>query len=88
MKNLLNRSWDFIKKFFFGTWYVWFAVIIALIVGLIWEFNVGIFTGFGIVLTVILFVFGRQVWWLVSGTGDYAGREGLLLRLYKKIFKK
>lgn len=48
----------------------------------------GFFTGLGLLGSVILYVFGRQIWWFVSGTGDYMGREGLLKRLWNKVFKK
>ena len=48
----------------------------------------GFYTLFSILGSVIVYVFARQIWWFVSGTGDYMGREGLLKRLYKKIFKK
>ena len=68
---------------------------IAFLVGLIshWlgAYNptaVGFFTLIGIMGSFILFVFGRQIWWFISGTGDYQGREGLLKRLWNKFFKK
>ena len=86
--DILNRIWLGIKKFFFGTFYVWFAVIVAIIVGLIWGTGAGFFTGIGIVLAVILYVWGRSIWWFISGTGDFKGRNGLLKRLWNKIFKK
>jgi len=46
------------------------------------------FTIAGVFALVIAFVYGRQLWWFIAGKEDYAGREGLLKRLYKKIFKK
>ena len=48
----------------------------------------GFFTGLGVLGAMIVFVFARQIWWFISGTGDYAGREGLLKRLWNKIHKK
>lgn len=46
----------------------------------------GFFTGVTIIGSYILFIWGRQLWWYISGTGDYIGRNGLLKRLWKKIF--
>lgn len=68
-----------------------FSVGVAFVAKLFGAYNPtawGFFSGGGILLGVILAVWARQLWWIVSGTGDYAGREGFLLRLYKKIFKK
>ena len=48
----------------------------------------GFFTGLGVLGAMIIFVFGRQGWWFISGTGDYQGRNGLLKRLWNKVFKK
>ena len=48
----------------------------------------GFFTLVGIIGAMIIYVFGRQIWWLISGTGDYEGRNGLLKRLYNRVFKK
>ena len=48
----------------------------------------GFFTLFSILGSLIAYVFGRQIWWFISGTGDYEGRNGLLKRLWTKIFKK
>ena len=88
MANILKRIWQGIVRFFKSTFFVWIGVIIGVIVGLIWGLNAGVWTFFGIIGAVIVFVFARQIWWLVSGTGDYTGRVGLLKRLYLWIFKK
>ena len=88
MGNILERLWKGIVRFFLSTFYVWIAVIVGVIAGLIWGLNVGVFTFFGIVLAVILYVWGRQIWWFVSGTGDYHGRVGLIKALYLWLFKK
>ena len=88
MGNILERIWLGIKKFFISTFIMWIAVIIAIIVGLIWGTMVGVWTGFGIVGAFIVFIFGRQIWWFISGTGDYTGRVGLLKKLYLWLFKK
>ena len=88
MANILKRIGQGFVKFFKSTFYVWIAVIIGVIVGLIWGTAPGVWTGFGIIGAFIVFIFGRQIWWFVSGTGDYEGRVGLLKRLYQWIFKK
>ena len=48
----------------------------------------GFFTLASIFLGGILYVGFRQLWWLVAGKGDYEGRNGLLKRLWNKLFKK
>lgn len=88
MKKLLSKIWFFFKTIVLGLWYVWLAIIVAYISTLIFGAFIGILIGFGIVGAVMLFVFLRQIWWFISGTGDYSGREEFLLRLYKKVFKK
>lgn len=71
------------------------VVVISVLVGLIarWSdaYNPtawGFFTLLGIFSALIVFVFGRQIWWLISGTGDYQGRVGLLKKLWWIITKK
>jgi len=86
--DILNRIWDILKGAFFAWWYVIVALMVAIIVFFIWGLQAAVFTGIGIVLAVILYVWGRSIWWFVSGTGDYQGRNGLLKRLWNKIFKK
>jgi len=92
MKKFFTWLWEGIKRgfmmFIVSTWYVWVALLIAFIIGWIFGVMVGVFTFFGIILAVIAYIFGRQIWWLISGTGDYEGRNGLLKRLWNKIFKK
>ena len=48
----------------------------------------GFFTLIGLLGLLIAFVFARQGWWFVSGTGDYQGRVGLLKKLWWIITKK
>jgi len=86
--GLLERIWSGFKKFILSTFYVWIAVMVGVIVGFIWGLPAGVWTGFGIVGAVIAFVFLRQIWWFISGTGDYTGRVGLLKRLWMWLFKK
>ena len=76
---------------------IWMAILIAFsfLVGLCahWfgSFNPngwGFFTLFTILGALIVYVAGRQIYWLVAGKGDYEGRVGLLKRLWNKIKKK
>ena len=87
MKKILARIWFGIKMFLFSMWWVIAAIIIAFLIGWIFGGMVGVWTFFGLVGAVIAYVFLRQIWWFISGTGDYQGRNGLLKRLWKKIFK-
>ena len=48
----------------------------------------GFFTLFTILGALILYVIGRQIYWVVAGKGFYEGRVGFLKRLWMKIFKK
>ena len=70
-------------------------VVVAFLVGLIAHWlgayspqAWGFFTLIGIFGLGIIYVGLRQLWWLVSGKGDYEVRNGLLKRLWNKIFKK
>ena len=70
---------------------VGFGVLVGFIAKWLGAYNPtgwGFFSAGGILLGFILFIFGRQIWWFVSGTGDYMGREGLLKRLWNKVFNK
>jgi len=76
---------------------IWIAIIVAfsVLVGFIAKWlgaytptAWGFFSGGAILLATILYTWFRQIWWFISGTGDYVGRNGLLKRLWNKIFKK
>ena len=82
MANILKRIWIGIVRFFASTFYVWISVILGAIAGWIFGGEIGIWVFFGGVLSVIALVFFRQIWWFISGTGDYTGRVGLLKKLY------
>lgn len=86
--NILKRIFFGIANFFISTWYIWLAIIFGVIIHLIWGDSAGIFTFFGIILSFIVYIFGRQIWWFISGTGDYQGRNGLLKRFWNLIFKR
>jgi len=88
MGKFIDRIKLGFKRFWISTWYVWFSAVLAVIVGLIFGWNISIWVFFGGVGAIIAFVFLRQIWWFISGTGDYAGRNGLLKRLWNWIFKK
>ena len=92
----MKKIWDRIKlalqRLLISTWYIWIGAIVGAIIGLIYykafDWNMVFFGMFGAVLGVALYVAGRSLWWYISGTGDYIGREGLLKRLWLLIFKK
>lgn len=88
MLKLLKRIGIGVANFFISTWWVWTSVLLAVIVGLIFGWHIAPWVFFGGVLAVIGYVFGRSIWWFISGTGDFQGRNGLLKRLWNKIFKK
>jgi len=90
MKKFFTKVWEAIKRgfmmFIVSTWYVWVAVIVGLLIGWIFGGMVGVFTFFGLVLSVILYVFGRQIYWWFAGKVDY--QDGGFPKLWRKIFKK
>jgi hypothetical protein len=88
MKKFLAGIWLWIKQLFVSTWWVWLSAWIACIIGLVFGWHIAPWVFFGGVIAMILYVFGRQIWWFISGTGDSQGRNGLLKRLWNKIFKK
>ena len=68
-----------------------FSTLVALVanwLGAYLPIAWGFFTLVGIFAAAILYVIGRQLYWLIAGKGDYEGRNGLLKRLWSKIFKK
>lgn len=92
MKEFFKKVWERLKtalwRFLVSTWYVLIAIIAGVVTGLIWGQTVGVIVFFAIVVAFIAFVFLRQIWWFVSGTGDYYGRVGLLKKLWLLIFGK
>ena len=75
--------------------YIAIVVAFAFLVGLVahWldAYNPtawGFFSLLGVLGAMIVFVFARQIWWFISGTGDYQGRVGLLKKLWFIITKK
>lgn len=89
---MFKKLWEGIKRgawmFWVSTWWVWAALLLAALSGVIFGWHVTVWVFFGGVGAVIAYVFLRQIWWFISGTGDYMGREGLLKRLWNKVFKK
>ena len=47
----------------------------------------GFFTLITVLGSLILYVIGRQIYWVVAGKGWYEGRVGFLKRLWNKIKK-
>lgn len=86
--NFLKRFWFGIIRTIFALWYVIAAIIIGFLVFFIWGIDAGVYTGFGVVGAFTLYILGRSIWWFISGTGDYQGRNGLLKRLWNWLFKK
>jgi hypothetical protein len=75
MKKFFSKVWAALKRgfmmFLISTWWVWVALIIAALIGLIFGWHLTVWVFFGLVLSVILFVWFRQLWWRVTKTGDY-----------------
>lgn len=90
MKKFFSKVWAALKRgfqmFIISTWWVWVAVIIAVILSFIWGMDVAVWVFFGLVGAVIAYVGLRQLYWLFTGTGDYRGRG--IPALWNKIFKK
>ena len=92
----MKKLWERIKvglwRFFISTWHVWLGAIVGVILSLIIHGRlvdgVIFWAIFGAIGLVTAYVFGRQIWWFISGTGDYIGRRGLLKRLWELIFDK
>lgn len=90
MRNFFKKLWAGIKRglwmFAVSTWYVWIAVLLAVLAGLIFGWHVSVWVFFGGVGAVIAYVFLRQIYWWFAGKVDYVGRG--FPRLWRKIFKK
>jgi len=88
MKKILNGIKNSFFIFIKSAWYIIIALLIAFLISWIYNEEAGTFTFLGIIFTVILYVWFRQICWFISGTGDYQGRNGFLKKLWDKIFKK
>lgn len=86
MKKILKRIWLEIIRFFFSMWWVILAIIIGVVIQLIFKGTSGIYTFFGLVLSLILFIFFRQIYWWFTGKVDFV--DGGFPKLWKKVFKK
>jgi len=64
-----------IKNFFLTIWGRFavplLIVVIGVVVGLIFGGTVAFFTMFGLIGLLVAFVFGRQLYWWITKTGDY-----------------
>ena len=69
------------------TMVVAFSFLVGFISKLLGAYNPTAW-GFFTLIGVFAYGWGRQIWWFVSGTGDYYGRVGLLKTLWLRIFKK
>jgi len=66
-----------------------FSFLVALVAKWLGAYNPtawGVFTLFGIFGAVILYVFGRSIYWWFAGKGDYV--HGGFPKLWKKITGK
>jgi hypothetical protein len=66
-----SKFWFNVLRFLFGMLPFIGALVIGIIAGLIWGGIVGFFTFFGIGVAFVLYIMGRQLWWWITGTGDY-----------------
>ena len=71
MKTIINA----LKWLIISNWYVWIAAIIAIINTFIWDEAIGILTLFGIVAVFYLYLWGRQIYWRITKTGDYEDKN-------------
>ena len=97
MKSIFNKIGDGIKSFWktFPKFYL--IIILSSIVGglityLITDDRhssifVSSFILIGLFLIVILYVWLRQIYWFITGKGDYKGRIGFFKKLWNKLFK-
>jgi hypothetical protein len=77
MKKVFTWIWDRIKWLLTGIpLYLSLSLLISLIVGLVtWDVVYGFFTIFGIIVLLTIFVFGRQIYWRITKTGEYANND-------------
>ncbi len=47
------------------------GIIFGIIAGFIWNAEVGVFVGIGVVLVYIFFICIRQLYWKITRSGDY-----------------
>lgn len=92
MKDFFKKAWAGIRRellmFWVSSWFVIASIILGIIAGFIFDWNIAVWVFFGGVISFIAFIWIRSIWWFISGTGDYTGREGWLKRLWNKVSKK
>jgi hypothetical protein len=66
-----SEFWFKVLRFLFSLLPFIGALVIGIVAGLIWNGLVGFFTFFGIGVAFTLYIIGRQLWWWITGTGDY-----------------
>jgi len=86
----MRKIWERIKLEFWrlwvSTWYMWFAAILAIIIGFSFGWHLFIWIFFGGITLYIVYVFLRQIYWWITGKSDY--QNGGFPELWKKIFGK
>ena len=83
MKELFKKLWHYYNNHWLSTCFM--IGVIAYIIGvliylvidknILWALNdagvVGAVAFFVPFVSAIIYVWGRQIWWLITGTGDY-----------------
>jgi len=67
----MGKLTQFLSRLWRQLAYPIIVVIVGFITGIIFDPTVGFFTTFGLMALLTLFVFGRQIYWWVTKTGDY-----------------
>ena len=77
MKKVFTWIWDRIKWVLTSIpLYISLSLLISIIIGLVtWNVVYGFFAMIGIVILIIIFIFGRQLWWWITKTGDYENSD-------------
>ena len=71
MKNLLIK----IKQFLISSWFIWLAIIIGISANFIFGKTIAILTFFSIIGLFYIYIWGRQIYWWITGTGDYEDKN-------------
>ena len=76
MKNILKKIWFEIATLIAGAWIYIVMGIVGTVVGLIYNsVEIGVYTFFGLGLTLFLYISLRQLWWWITSTGDFKKPE-------------
>ena len=88
----MRKIWERIKlellRLWQSTWWAFISIWVAAVAGLIFGWHIAPWVFFAGIITMILYVWLRQIWWFIAGKQDFEGRNGFLKRFGNKIFKK